>query len=72
MEYLDLYDITRQKTGHTLERGTPTPEGEYRLEFDSSSVSSAEFHISLENDTMTMERLTDQGTASYQLTRTDD
>ena len=31
MEYLDLYDITRQKTGHTLERCTPTPEGEYRL-----------------------------------------
>ena len=57
---------------HTYPFTCTAEEGEYRLEFDSSSVSSAEFHISLENDTMTMERLTDQGTASYQLTRTDD
>ena len=31
MEYFDLYDINRNRTGKTLERGTKVPEGYYRL-----------------------------------------
>jgi isopentenyldiphosphate isomerase len=31
MEFTELYDINRQKTGNTLERGQKTPQGEYRL-----------------------------------------
>lgn len=31
MELFDLYDETRRATGETMVRGTPTPEGRYRL-----------------------------------------
>ena len=31
MELFDLYDAHRQPTGKTMVRGTPTPEGYYRL-----------------------------------------
>ena len=30
-EFFDLYDINRNRTGKTLERGTKVPEGYYRL-----------------------------------------
>ena len=31
MEIFDLYDASRRPTGETMVRGTPTPEGRYRL-----------------------------------------
>ena len=31
MERMDLYDINKQPTGKTLERGNPIPKGYYRL-----------------------------------------
>ena len=31
MESFDLYDVNRNKTGKTLERGNKVPEGLYRL-----------------------------------------
>ena len=31
MEFFDLYDVNRNKTGQTLQRGTKVPEGCYRL-----------------------------------------
>ncbi len=31
MEIFDLYDSDRNKTGRTMERGTPEPEGFYRM-----------------------------------------
>lgn len=31
MELFDLYDRERNKTGQTMERGTPTPKGFYRM-----------------------------------------
>ena len=31
MEFFDLYDVTRTKTGQVLERGNKVPEGFYRL-----------------------------------------
>ena len=31
MEYLDLYDVNRTKTGETMARGIKMPEGRYRL-----------------------------------------
>jgi len=31
MEIFDLYDINRIKTNRTMERGTKTPEGFYRM-----------------------------------------
>ena len=33
MEIFDLYTADREKTGRTMVRGTPTPEGFYRLGF---------------------------------------
>lgn len=31
MEFFDLYDADRNKTGQTMERGTPVPKGFYRM-----------------------------------------
>ncbi len=31
MELFDLYDSERNKTGRTMERGTPIPTGHYRM-----------------------------------------
>lgn len=31
MEIFDLYDASRQRTGETMVRGTPVPEGRYRV-----------------------------------------
>ena len=31
MELFDIYDFDRNKTGETMERGTPVPKGFYRM-----------------------------------------
>lgn len=31
MEYLDLYDVNKTRTGETIARGTKVPDGRYRL-----------------------------------------